>query len=189
MLKFMLFFKSLKFLPNASETFDSGLHQLSLDEILNKLLRGKNILGMPVWSKGKFKDGTYWVRLNEFNKYGLPPKLFIKELCCKDGKYNLNLEIKFAAMGKVILYYWLFLIIVSYSVFFMYFMWEYLFSDGLIIYNENQIETLIPLFPWVFVFIVVHFIGFVVYPVTIITLGWNKTKKLVNKILLLCSQN
>ncbi|MBL4617010.1 MAG: hypothetical protein JKY46_04900 [Robiginitomaculum sp.] len=171
-----------KFLPNTLDTFDC-LSANPIDEVLTKIPQSKNFLGIPRWRRGTYNE-THWVKLNALNKYLLLPVISFKKSKNESGFYKYAGEIKHTTLSKIILQLWLFMTLVVYSVFSAYIAFEYVFGDGLIAYTHNGVEQpALKIFPWIGVFLAVHFIGFFIYPAVVITMGWRKTIALRDEIL------
>ncbi len=174
--------KMYKFLPNALEQFNCH-SSVPLDKMSSEIPQTRNLLGIARWQSGRRKK-THWFKLNALNKYIILPVISFKKLDSESDSYNYLGEVKYSALSKKILQLWLFMCLVVYSVLPAYIVLECVFGDGLMAYTHNGVKQPdLNVFPWLLIFLVIHFIVFFVYPATVVSMGWRKTLLLRDEIL------
>lgn len=167
-----------KFLPNSYEIIGLKNDETSLNSIINNLSNPPNFVGVKSWSSFEVKENSAKLRLNAYNKYLIPPQIILKK-----DKGRLHAELSFNRYSKVILKLWLSFCAVSYSAFILNIFWEYTIGDGLTTLTLNGEVSAIPVVPWVPLFVFIHSMVFFFYPAIAVSLGWKKSKVLIENLI------
>lgn len=181
----------IRFLPSTREAFEVELNKASLAEAMgyNEVPEKVPYMGLRGWSSGRYKTDFFWVRINEFHKYGLLPKAFVESIDQQGDEIKLSGFIGFSAFSKMVLYFWLFLALAGTLA--LGFELTKFYGTGTkqieILFNGEP--TLINVFPEFVAFCIVWFLAFIVFPATITSFGWRKTKRLLPGLLAMHLKN
>ena len=175
-----LMLKIFKFLPSASEKFSVLLSENnSLDATDSEVISKKiPILGIPIWTSGSSQN-SFWVRLNEFHKFGVLPKAHINNVEKSSRGTTVTGEMKFFGLAKLFLRIWITFCLIIYPIIIFVVYKHAGDTSGTVEVLVNSTPTNVRIFPTIASFIGLHFVGFFLYPATITSLGWRKTKRLL----------
>lgn len=175
-----LMFEVLKFFPSSSEKFSFTFDENTSVDAADSKAISKNvpIFGIPIWTSGSARNG-FWVRLNEFHKFGLLPKAHIKNVERTVSSTTVTGEMKFFGFSKLFLRIWITFCLITYPIIIFVVYKHAEDTGGTIDVLVNGTPTDVRIFPTIIGFIGLHFGGFFLYPATIVSLGWAKTKKLL----------
>ena len=170
----------LKFLPSSCEEFSFTFDENTSVDAANSEAISKKvpILGIPVWTSGSSRNG-FWVRLNEFHKFGVLPKAHIKNVEKGDSRTTVTGEMKFFGLSKLFLRIWIMFCLITYPIIVFVVYKNAGDTGGTVEVLVNGTPTDVRVTPTIAGFIGLHFVGFFLYPATIVSLGWGKTKKLL----------
>ena len=166
-------------LLGSGKKFTVPLNGLTFKTFIEKLKGLNEANNKTSWTLIQETDSKITLRLNEFNKYGFPPRIEVSGY----SDQELQVRIYQTDLVKALMLFWLFLCVIGYSALALYLLQEIVSGDGLLTVTNNGIEREVSFFLWVPIFILIHFILFFVVPANALSKGLRDSRKIFDPFL------